>query len=156
MSVRGMALALPALFALHVAEEAPQFVTWFNARVMPQISHDSFAAVNAAAMLITLGVAALLFGSHEAVPALLGAAWVGLLMLANAVFHLVATLAEGRYCPGVVTGTFLYLPFSAVFISKAAREARLPFLAVLAAALAGGLPMGVHGYLIVFRGSRLF
>jgi hypothetical protein len=33
---------------------------------------------------------------------------------------------------------------------------RLPRGAVVAAATIGALPMLVHGYLIVFRGSRLF
>jgi hypothetical protein len=37
-----------------------------------------------------------------------------------------------------------------------AREAHLPALGVAVAALAGAIPMVLHGYLIVFRGSRLF
>jgi hypothetical protein len=151
-----MSLALPVVFALHVAEEAPLFVGWFNARVTPQITQGSFVAVNGVAFLITVCLAALLSSSRGALERLVGAAWVGFLMLANGLFHLIATIADGSYCPGVFTGTFIYLPLSMLFIRGVAREAQVPLFMVAAAALAGGVPMGIHGYLIAFRGSRLF
>jgi len=155
-SVRTMSLALPAVFVLHVAEEAPLFVSWFNARVTPQITQGSFITINGVAFLITICIASLLSVSRGSLEGLLGAAWVGFLMLANGLFHLIATVADGSYCPGVITGTLLYLPFSTVFITGVAREIRMSALLVAAAAVAGGVPMAIHGYLIVFRGSRLF
>lgn len=153
--VRTLALALPVIFALHVLEEAPRFVTWFNSRVTPPISQGTFLNVNAIAFVITLGVALALFASRGLLEGLVGAAWVSFLMLANGLFHLVATIAHGAYCPGVVTGVLLYLPFALLFTRAVARETRAPGL-VLVAALAGAVPMVLHGYLIVFRGSRLF
>ena len=63
---------------------------------------------------------------------------------------------HGRYCPGVVTGVLLYLPLSVLLLRAVTRESGLPRGAVAAATLAGAIPMLVHGYLIVFRGSRLF
>jgi len=81
--------------------------------------------------------------------------WVGVLMLANAIFHLVATIALRRYSPGVVTGTLLCLPFSLLFLRAVVRDLGIPVPAVGAMALLGGVPMYVHGYLIVFRGTVL-
>jgi hypothetical protein len=156
ISVRTMSLSLPVVFALHVAEEAPLFVEWFNARVTPQITQGSFVAVNAVAFLITVCLAGLLTVSRGPLEGLFGAAWVGFLMLANGLFHLIATIADGSYCPGVFTGTVIYLPLSILFIRGVAREAQVPLFMATAAAMAGGIPMGIHGYLIVFRGSRLF
>ncbi len=77
-------------------------------------------------------------------------------MLANGVFHVVATVVHRRYCPGIFTALLLYFPLSALFLRAAARERGLSAPSVLAAAILGGVPMYVHGYLIVFRGSRLF
>ena len=77
-------------------------------------------------------------------------------MLANGLFHIVGTVALGRYCPGVVTATLLYLPFSVLFLRAIVRELGVQSLAVGFVAVLAGAPMYIHGYLIVFRGSRLF
>lgn len=100
--------------------------------------------------------AGLLVASRGPLQGLVGVAWVSFLMLANGLFHVVATVAHGRYCPGVVTGLFLYLPLSLLFLRGVVREIHVPALVVAVVALAGALPMVLHGYLIVFRGSRLF
>ena len=60
------------------------------------------------------------------------------------------------YMPGLVTALLLYLPFYAWLVVRIVQLRRLPRGAVVAAATIGALPMLVHGYLIVFRGSRLF
>lgn len=154
--VRTLALCLPAAFVLHVVEEAPLFVTWFNSRVTPQISQSSFLTVNAIAFVITLGIAISISASRAPLQGLVGVAWVSFLMLANGLFHFVATVAHGSYCPGVITGVFLYLPLSLLFMRGVAHEAHVPALVVAVVALAGAMPMVLHGYFIVFRGSRLF
>jgi hypothetical protein len=156
LTVKKLALALPVVFAVHVIEEAPRFVPWFNSLVSPPISQPLFLSVNAVAFVITVAVGLLLSASPERGPALIAVAWVGFLMLANGLFHIVATVVHGRYCPGVVTGALLYLPFSLLFVRAVAREVKLSGPAVVMAALVGAVPMFVHGYLIVFRGSRLF
>jgi len=155
-TTRALALALPVVFILHVVEEAPYFVTWFNSLVTPQISQRLFLEVNAAGFVITLAVALCVSLSREPLIALVGVAWVSFLMLANGLLHVVATVVHARYCPGVITGMFLYLPLSFLFIRAAARETRLPAIVIAAVAFAGATPMIIHGYLIVFRGSRLF
>jgi Protein of unknown function with HXXEE motif len=87
---------------------------------------------------------------------LLAVAWVALLMLANGLFHGAAALVHARYCPGVVTGTLVYVPFAIAFIRAVQRELDVPLAGTAVAAVVGSVPMLVHGYLIVFRGSRLF
>ena len=154
--IRTLAFTLPVVFILHVVEEAPLFVRWFNSRVTPQISQRSFLTVNAIAFVITLTLALCLVASRARLLSLLGVAWVGFLMLANGLFHLVATIAHGSYCPGVITSVLLYLPLSLLFMRSVARESQVPPIIVAVVALAGAVPMALHGYLIVFRGSRLF
>jgi hypothetical protein len=77
-------------------------------------------------------------------------------MLANGVLHIVGTIAHARYCPGVVTGTLLYLPYGVLLLRKTVRDLGLTPAVVLGTAALGGVPMLVHGYLIVFQASRLF
>ena len=156
LTLRRLAAALPIVFILHVIEEAPGFVAWFNSLVARQISQQLFLAVNATAFVITVFVAVVVAVGRERVSAFVGVGWVGFLMLANGIFHLIGTLALGRYCPGVITGTLLYLPLSLLFMRAVVLELSVPPRVVLAVALLGGIPMYIHGYLIVFRGSRLF
>jgi hypothetical protein len=156
VALRKLVLLLPFIFILHVFEEAPGFVMWFNSLVPRGISQNLFLTVNAVALAVTVAVSLLVASSPDSASGLVLAAWVGFLLLANGIFHLVGTIAHARYCPGVVTGTLLYLPYGALLLRKIVRDLGLkPGLVVGAAAL-GGIPMLVHGYLIVFRASRLF
>lgn len=137
-------------------EEAPGFVAWFNSLGPRGISQNLFLAVNAVALAITVVIVLLVAASPGPASGLLLAAWVGFLMLANGALHLAGTIAHARYCPGVVTGTLLYLPYGALLLRKIVRELGLSPGVVLGTAALGGAPMLLHGYLIVFRGSRLF
>ncbi|MEW6073571.1 MAG: HXXEE domain-containing protein [Planctomycetota bacterium] len=150
------ALLAPLVFAAHVLEEAPGFVAWFADLVPPGLSPSEFAAANAIAGLVTVVLALAVFAVPRALPATLLVAWLAFLMAANAVFHLAATLVYRRYCPGVITASALYLPYFGGFLFLVIRRLRVPGRVVLAAGLLGALPMLVHGYLVVFAGSRLF
>jgi hypothetical protein len=55
-----------------------------------------------------------------------------------------------------VTAVLLYLPFYSWVIARTVQSRRLPWAGIGVAAIVGALPMFAHGYLIVFRGSRLF
>ncbi|HET6891669.1 MAG TPA: HXXEE domain-containing protein [Pyrinomonadaceae bacterium] len=156
LSLRILALAMPLVFIAHVLEELPRFVAWFNGLVNPPISQAAFLSVNATALAITIIVAILVATIHDTLFGLIGVAWVGFLMLANGLFHIVATVALSRYCPGVATATVLYLPFSVLFIRAVVREFGLNSPVTSSVALLAGIPMYIHGYLIVFRGGRLF
>jgi hypothetical protein len=144
------------VFILHVLEESSGFVSWFNSLVPRGITPGSFRAVNAVALVITAGVAILVAARPGPAAGLLLAAWVGFLMLANALLHLVATAAHGLYSPGVVTGTLLYLPYGALLLRAVVRELGLKAGVVAGTAAVASVPMLLHGYLIVFRASRLF
>jgi hypothetical protein len=155
-SLRALAVALPIVFACHVFEEGPHFVEWFNSLVTPGISQRLFLSVNATAFAITLVLGGLVAMSREAAVSILTVAWIGFLMLANGIFHLVGTIVHGRYSPGVITGTLLYLPLSFLFMRAVVRECAVTWSTVVVVALVGGMPMYIHGYMIVFRGSRFF
>jgi hypothetical protein len=155
LTLRRLAIALPAVFLLHVAEEAPGFVAWFNAHVDPDITDREFRWVTGSGLVITLILATLVAVSRERVLAIAATGWIGFLMLANGIFHVVATVMDGAYAPGFATALLLYLPVSLLWIAVAARELPMRLPAVVAIALIGGIPMYVHGYRIVFEGSRL-
>ena len=156
MAIRKIVLAAPFVFILHVLEEAPGFVAWFNSLVPRSMTQSSFLAVNGAALMITILIASLVAASPHPASGLVLAAWVGFLMLANGLLHLVGTVVHGRYSPGVVTGTLLYLPFGVLLLRGIVREIKLHPYVVMGVAALGAVPMLVHGYLIVFRASRLF
>ena len=149
-------LLAPVIFLIHVLEEAPHFVNWFNTLVQPHISQGNFLGVNAFCFLVTLGLAAVA-STYRSVGTLLAAvAWLGLLMFANALFHIVATLVHARYSPGVITAVTLYLPYFSWLVWLMRKRFGFPIYAALLISTTAGLPMFIHGYLIVFEGRRLF
>jgi hypothetical protein len=154
--LRALALAMPVVFVAHVVEEAPNFVAWFNSLVSPGISQQSFLSVNAVGLAVTIGVACVLAFVPGRGSVLVGVAWLGFLMLANAIVHIMATLVLERYSPGVFTATLLYLPLSFLLLRWAVRNRQVSWLCGILVAILGGIPMYIHGYLIVYRGSRLF
>ena len=156
MALRKLVLLAPFVFILHVIEEAPGFVIWFNSLVPRGISQSTFLTVNAVALIITVVIALVVAASRDPASGLVLAAWVGFLMLGNGLLHLVGTIAHARYCPGVVTGTIVYLPFGALLLRGIVRDLALKPAVVAGTAALGAVPMLVHGYLIVFRASRLF
>lgn len=151
-----IALLAPIILVIHVIEEAPTFVPWFNSLVEPDISEPLFLTVNGVALLITLALAGGLAATCEPAVAVADLAWLGFLMFANAIFHLTATVAHHRYSPGTITAACLYLPYFAMLFTVVLRRLRVSWGVALLATALGSLPMAVHGYLIVFRGSRLF
>jgi hypothetical protein len=156
MTLRRLVLIAPLLFVVHVAEEAPGFVEWFNSLVPRGITLRLFLTVNGVALAITLVVVLFAAASPGVASALTLTAWIGFLMLANGLFHVVGTLAHLRYCPGVITGSLLYLPYGALLLRQIVRDRLLPLPVALGATALGATPMLIHGYLIIFRASRLF
>ena len=77
-------------------------------------------------------------------------------MLTNAMFHIIAAIIDRAYVPGLVTAIVLYVPYSAWVGAQVVRSRRIATGLVAAAVVLGGLPMAVHGYRILFLGSRLF
>ena len=146
----------PVIFAAHVVEEAPGFVEWVNSLVEEDITQQLFIAVNTGGFVVTavLAVIVALSRSRDAIVLML--AWLSFLMVGNAISHVGATVVLSRYSPGVVTSLVLYLPFFFLFLRRALWEFRIGFVRAAAVIVVGAFPMLLHGYLIVFRGSRLF
>jgi hypothetical protein len=154
--VRLLLAAAPLVFIVHFLEEAPGFVAWFNAHVSRGITAQLFWTVNLTGLAITIAVAIIDWVSDSAISAAIAVAWLSLLTFANALFHVVAAIVDRSYVPGLVTAVVLYLPFYAWFIARTVQTRKLPRTAAAIAATIGALPMLAHGYLIVFRGRRLF
>ena len=154
--LRTLLLAAPLVFVAHFLEEGPGFVAWFNAHVARGITEALFWRVNYTALAITVAVVALEWIDRSAVSATVAVAWLSFLMFANALFHLAGAIADGAYVPGLVTALLLYLPFYGWVVARAIGGSRTPRGALAAAASLGALPMLAHGWLILFRGSRLF
>jgi hypothetical protein len=152
---RGLLLA-PIVFVAHWLEESPGFVAWLNAHVTPDITQGTFWNVNAAGLVITVLVVLGYWATRSAASVLLVVAWLSFLMLTNAMLHITGAVVDRGYVPGLVTAIVLYVPFYAWVCAQVVRSNIVPIAPVVAVAVLGGLPMAIHGYLILFRGSRLF
>lgn len=152
----GFILLAPLIFAVHVAEEAPRFVAWFNRQVQPNISQALFMSVNAGAFIVTVLISFVAFNAKSRASLLLLIAWLGFLFVANALFHIAGTVYLTKYSPGLVTAVFLYLPYFFFLCRFAVQQFRVKLPVLLSVTALAGLPMLVHGYLIVFEGKRLF
>jgi len=150
-----LSLLAPILFVAHWAEEAPGFVRWFNAHVARGITNELFTQVNATALVITLILSAIAFLDSSAGSAIAMVAWLSLLMGANAVLHIAGAIVDRAYAPGVVTAALLYVPYFVVmFVLARRRGVSVPVLLVVS--IVAAIPMLIHGYRILFLGSRLF
>ncbi|MEX1185889.1 MAG: HXXEE domain-containing protein [Gemmatimonadaceae bacterium] len=149
-------LAAPLIFVAHVVEEAPGFVTWVNAHIDRDITQSDFWTVNVTGLLITLAIVLFHWMSRSRSSAFLALTWIGFVMAGNAVLHTAGAIVDKGYAPGVITALLLYVPFSALIITRVVRTRRLSPTAVATAVVIGALPMLAHGYMILFRGTRLF
>ena len=155
-ALRVLLLAVPPIFVVHFMEEAPGFVEWFNAHVARGITMPLFWSVNYTALAISVIVVTLEWLSASAASSALTVAWLSCLMFANALFHIGAAVVDRAYVPGLVTALLLYLPYYALIVHRIDQQRRLSRRTIAVAALLGAAPMLAHGYVIVFRGSRLF
>jgi uncharacterized protein with HXXEE motif len=152
---RGL-LAAPLVFVAHFLEESPGFVPWFNAHVTRGITTDLFWTVNATGLLITILVLVVFWATDTAAAVVFVVAWLSFLMLTNAVFHITGAIVDHGYVPGLVTAILLYLPYCGWVGWQVVRQHRAAPGLLAAAAVLGAIPMAVHGYRILFLGTRLF
>jgi hypothetical protein len=83
-------------------------------------------------------------------------AWLSFLMLANALFHITGAVVDGGYVPGLVTAIVLYFPYCGWVAGRVVQSRRVGPGLLAAAAVLGAISMAVHGYRILFLGTRLF
>jgi len=155
-SISRMLLLAPLIFIGHFLEEAPRFVEWFNAHVGRGITAESFWRVNLSGLAITIIVVGMEWLARSPLSLSMVSAWFSFLMLANAVFHVVASFVDGGYVPGLVTAALFYLPYYFWLMTKIVKSGRVKMSLVISASVLGAIPMAVHGYRIVFLGDRLF
>ncbi|MDZ7344332.1 MAG: HXXEE domain-containing protein, partial [candidate division KSB1 bacterium] len=129
--------AAPLVFGLHVAEEPPNFVKWFNSLVVDNISQQSLLAVKGAAFAITLIVTALAASTRENASIFLALAGLSFLMFANGLFHLTATIVHGIYSPGAITSALLYLPYFVWFVWSVIKAKKFSAASIAATILMG-------------------
>jgi hypothetical protein len=154
-------LLAPLLFAAHIAEEAPGwfsagYVSWFNSFVSPGMGQPDFLRANVTPFLITLLLAALTVWIGRLGMAYILLVWLSHFVLANALFHIIATFVLLRYSPGVVTSATLYLPFFLWFVRYLHQRYRASREIILLIAALAGFPMYLQIYMVVFRHSRFF
>ena len=153
---RNPILLAPLIFVGHFLEESPEFVPWFNAHVARGITSGLFWRVNITALMITLIVVAFEGFSRSEASLTLAIAWLSFLMLANGIFHVVGAFVDRTYVPGLATAVLFYLPYYSWLFMRGVKSKRVNASILTIAAVIGAIPMLAHGYLIVFRGSRLF
>lgn len=152
---RGLLLA-PLVFVAHFLEESPGFVAWFNAHVTRGITTDLFWTVNATGLVITVLLTLACWTSESPAALVLMVGWLSFLMLTNAVFHVTGAILDRGYVPGLVTASLLYLPYCGWVATQLVRHRPVAPGILAAAAVLGAIPMAVHGYRILFLGTRLF
>ncbi len=149
-------LLAPFVFVSHFLEESPRFVEWFNTHVARGITSGLFWRVNISALVITIVVVGIEWLSRSASSLSLAIVWLSFLMFANAIFHIVGGVVDKQYVPGLATAILLYIPYYSWFFMEAVKSKRVKVIGLVVATVLGSLPMLMHGYLILFRGSRLF
>ena len=149
-------LIAPLIFVCHFVEESPWFVEWFNAHVPRGITSGAFWRVNLTALMITVTIVAIEYFSRSGVSLTLLIGWLGFLMGANALFHVLASIVDRGYVPGLVTAVLLYIPYYVWLFASAVKSRRSSVPVLFTAAGLCSIPMLTHGYLIVFQGDRLF
>lgn len=154
--LRLLAAAAPPLLVIHFLEEAPGFVAWFNAHVPRGITPATFRTVNLTALGITLLVSLIVWLARDDASGIVLFAWLSFLFGANAVLHLTGAIADRGYVPGLVTALLLYVPHYVLLTKELLRRRPHARRLLVPLELAASAPMLLHGYLIIFRASRLF
>jgi hypothetical protein len=149
-------LLAPLIFICHFLEEAPSFVKWFNAHVTGGITLELFWMVNLSGLAITVMVIGMYWFARSGFSLSLVVAWLSFLMFANALLHIAGSIVDKSYVPGVITALLLYLPYYFYVMTKVFKTSQIHVSLIFGAAVLGAIPMCIHGYRILFLGSRLF
>jgi hypothetical protein len=138
---RGGALTpwlLPAVFALHVAEEAPGFTRWVNEHASERYTSRDFVRNNALGLGMTAATTALIERTRDRrVFFAYYAAVLSQQALFNPLFHAGTTVAFRRYSPGLAT-SLAFLPVWRRMTRSALHQGRLTRRSAVAGAVIGG------------------
>jgi hypothetical protein len=111
-------------FALHIVEEwFGGFLEWFTFVAGRPLSANAFMAINGAGLALMTLAARAATGRESRGWLAIGIATA---VLVNGAAHLLASLATGRYAPGLVTGVVLYIPLAQLLLLRAWHQAPEP------------------------------
>jgi uncharacterized protein with HXXEE motif len=129
-------LLFPVAVLLHVVDEWPGFPRWARRFASPQYSDREYLAIHKGAVMFAVGCAALVraFPSSWMVFGFFAIAFFPAI-LCNAMFHIGATALTRTLCPGVVTSVLVYLPLATFIVDGALRQAALPPVILVVAAV---------------------
>jgi hypothetical protein len=137
---RRTAALFPAIFALHVLEEAPGFTAWARRHASSRYTQADFVRNNALVLAMTAIATRLLSRAPPSRGLVL--TYYSLVLtqqaLFNTVFHVGTTVAYREYSPGLVTAVGGFLPLGWRLTRLAGREGLLTPGEVLGAAAIGG------------------
>jgi Protein of unknown function with HXXEE motif len=153
VTFRALARALPVAYAVHVAEEAPEFTAWARRNASGRYSQRDFVRNNALGFISTVAATAVV---RQRPRPTLDLAYYTLVVtqqaLFNAVFHSVATVAFREYSPGLAT-SLLTVPIWAGLTRAAMAESRLTSRQVVVCTLlAGAFHAGVVANQVFYVG----
>jgi hypothetical protein len=104
VSFRRLAWAFPAAYLVHVAEEAPGFVSWARRNASPRYTQHDFVTINGLGFVTTVAATATVTRADSRTVDL---AYYTLVVtqqaLFNALFHSVTTVTFREYSPGLIT-----------------------------------------------------
>jgi len=117
---------MPAAFAFHIAEETlGGFPAWVGDQMHGSMSGPMFAVNNAVFMAILLAVVAWAARSRSRLSAFVCLAWASGNLFWDFWVHLLTTVFQGVYSPGLLTATLFYYPISLWVAWLAVRDQRL-------------------------------
>jgi hypothetical protein len=148
-------LLAPVIFGLHVAEEAPGYVRWFNGIAGPPIPESGFLQAQTTPLMAAAFLGAGAAWLRNRWGALVLLLWSSHFFLANALYHLVASVALVTYSPGLVTGTLLYVPYF-TWLAGESRRRGVAAWAILFVTFFAGLPALIQTWMVVFEGRRFY
>ena len=149
-------LLAPLVFVFHVFEEYSSLVSWINSVIKQgSISQSVFIMANFIILFFVILITVMLNRSDSAAPAFVAVFLLSPVMFANGLFHIIASFMLESKSPGVITSIFLYLPFFIWFLWIVRKKYKIRLPNLLFTVLWGSVPMIIHGYLIIFRGTHL-
>lgn len=147
-------LLAPVLFLVHILEEVPGFLHWLNSVRSPAVPESGYLAGNLPYLLITTVLAVAAASYRRKGPALVLLVWLSYVMFANTLFHVTATVALRRYCPGLITAVALYLPYFFWFAGYLRTRFQIPASVVAGTAILSTWVVYYQWHTILFEAAR--
>lgn len=139
---RRLVWAVPAVYALHVADQASgDFAGWFASAVGGSMDATAFALASLGFIAVSIGLTAWAALTMAPVVVILLVIWSSAHLFWDPLFHLGITVTQHHYSPGLASAALVCFPLSLWLGAAAVRQGVLSLRALLTANLAGGVGM---------------